>query len=71
MRNRKEIRNAIEEARSKLDQAMGEGADKEVCYLLSLELDQYIEEYIDYEELLQSGEMAPRELAQADNVRSA
>lgn len=45
-----ELQNEIETARKRLDDAIGNGYDEDVCYGLSVELDELIEQYIMMEE---------------------
>lgn len=50
MKNFKELQDEIELARKRLDDAISNGTDQQTYYLLSIELDQLIEEYILLEE---------------------
>lgn len=50
MKNYIKLQEEIEYARKKLDDAIGNGADQQIYYMLSIELDQLIEEYIQLEE---------------------
>ncbi len=47
MKGVEELRQEIEAARKKLDEAIGKGYNEQTCYSLSIELDELIERYIE------------------------
>lgn len=48
MKNREALRQRIEYARAKLNEALGRGEDIDECYELSKRVDELIEDYIDF-----------------------